>query len=54
MRFVRVATPLLWLSLADIAQSPIPKLPPLVPGKLDGNYLGNFFSDFAVDETRIL
>ena len=45
--FVVVAT-LLLISIPYSAQSQAKELPPLVPGKLDWDYIGNSFSDFAV------
>jgi len=47
---ILLATLLFWLNLVQGAAPIQPKdLPPLVPGKLDWDYIGNSFSDFAVD-----
>jgi len=47
---ILLATPMFLLNfVAGAAPIQSKELPPLVPGKLDWDYVGNSFSDFAVD-----
>jgi len=48
-RILVVVAALLLYPILCSAQSQAKELPPLVPGKLDWDYLGNSFSEFAVD-----
>ena len=49
-----VAATLLLNPIPCSAQSQARELPPLVPGTLDWDYVGNSFSEFAVDAENVV